>query len=100
MYVRNYPSWKQLQTGLVDGSKCFLSAIVDVGYYWQSCRGYKKEQRLELQLSVCYIVHVVHKVFVFLLKSITIRHFTKFFYSNKTLIVHGSCFLSIFYSRI
>jgi hypothetical protein len=81
MYVRCYQSWEQLQTGLVDGSKCFLSVIVDVGYYWQSSKSYKKEQRLEFQLSVCYLVHVDHTKFLyFLLKSMTIRYFPKFFF--------------------
>jgi len=68
MYVRNYQSWERLQTGLVYGSKCFPSVIVDISYYWQSCRSYKKEQRLELQLSVCCLVHVDHKVSVFFIK--------------------------------
>jgi len=52
----------------VYGSKCFLSVIVDVSYYWQSFRSYKKEQRLLLQLSVCYLVHVDQKVVVFVIK--------------------------------
>jgi len=67
-YVRNYQSWEQLQTGLVYGSKCFLSVIVDVSNYWQNCRSYKKERRLELQLSVCYHVHVDQKDVVFVIK--------------------------------
>lgn len=45
-----------------------LSVIVDASYYWQSCTSYKKEQRPELQLSVCYLVHVDHKVNVFFIK--------------------------------
>jgi len=66
--VRNYQSWEHLQTGLVYGSKCFLSVIVDVSYYWQNCTSYKKEQRLELQLSVCYLVDVDQKVVLFVIK--------------------------------